>query len=330
VSTFYDEWLDVGRRIEKAWKDSPIIARDSDIEWVSTRQDAKVKLMVGEELGFPTMGSCVLKAEIAPGWHTGRHRHGEESMYFLSGHGFTMIEDQRFDWRAGSAVHIPYRAAHQHFNLGDEPAQYVSGMCFPLERFVNLAKLEQLEDCGPTERTNSALSSVQETQYLRNGDRAVINVDEAPMQAGAEDGETATSEHAQNQHHSTWYLVQPSTGFNAKSVAVSHVFEEPAGYHGGRHKHLEAVLYVIEGEGYTEVEGRDQHWVTGDVMHVPPAMFEHEHYNDSAKAYRLLRIGFGMRQWFTAVWPEGYSPQRSRDENGLPIIAGRISRIRER
>ena len=38
-----------------------------EIPWVRTRQDARVKLMVANELGFPTMGGSVLKAEIPVG-----------------------------------------------------------------------------------------------------------------------------------------------------------------------------------------------------------------------------------------------------------------------
>jgi len=78
------------------------------------------------------------------------------------------------------------------------------------------------------------------------------------------------------------------------------------------------------------VQGSNQHWEAGDILHVPPAMFEHEHYNDSALPCRQLRIQFGIRYWFTDIWPEGYTSQRIHDEFGNPIIAGRIDRVRER
>ena len=62
MGTFYDEWLAAGERIQEEFRRSPMIAHDRNIPWVRTRQDAKVKLMVANELGFPTMGGCVLKA----------------------------------------------------------------------------------------------------------------------------------------------------------------------------------------------------------------------------------------------------------------------------
>src|ERR1700726_3920368 len=56
MATFYDDWLAAGERIQEEFRRSPMIAHDQNIPWVSTRQDAKVKLMVANELGFPTMG----------------------------------------------------------------------------------------------------------------------------------------------------------------------------------------------------------------------------------------------------------------------------------
>jgi gentisate 1,2-dioxygenase len=288
-----------------------------------------VKLLVSRELGFPTMGSSVLKAEIPVGWHTGRHSHGEESMHILDGEGFSIVDGRRFNWHRGSTLQIPYRAEHQHFNTGDRPVQYVSGMCFDLERFVHLARLEQFEHHGPNDSNTLASFPEEESQYLPDGRRVVIHLEDAPVNDASGD-ETGHLEANQNQHYTNIFLVVAGNGFRAESVAVTHIFEEPPGYHGGRHKHLEAVLYVLEGEGFTEIEGVEHPWEAGDVMHVPPAMFEHEHYNDSNKAYRLLRIPFGIRFWFTDIWPEGYTSQRVYDQFGRPMIAGKIERLRER
>src|SRR6478672_10661840 len=98
VTTFYDEWLATGPEIEQQFKEVIMVARDREIPWVTTRQDAKVKLMISNVLGFKTMGSNVLKAEIPVGWHTGNHIHGEESIHILEGEGFSIIAGQRFDW----------------------------------------------------------------------------------------------------------------------------------------------------------------------------------------------------------------------------------------
>src|SRR5262249_24950969 len=130
AKTFYDEWLETPNRIQTELEECLAVARDRDIPWVSTPQDAKVKLMVANQLGFATMGSNVLKAEIPVGWHTGKHRHGEESMHILEGAGFSIIDGQRFYWHKSSTLQIPFWAEHQHFNTGNEPVLYISGMAF--------------------------------------------------------------------------------------------------------------------------------------------------------------------------------------------------------
>jgi gentisate 1,2-dioxygenase len=165
MTTFYDDWLAAGAEIQEMFRRAPHVARDREIPWVSTRQDARVKLMVSNAVGFATMGSDVLKAEIPVGWHTGKHVHGEESLHFLQGEGFSVVDGQRFDWHQGTTLHIPYRAVHQHFNTGSTPALYISGMAFSLERFFHLAKLEQIEDCGASDPAKLAGFPTQESQY---------------------------------------------------------------------------------------------------------------------------------------------------------------------
>jgi mannose-6-phosphate isomerase-like protein (cupin superfamily) len=287
---------------------------------VTNRLPARPRLLLSADLGFPTMGGVVLEAEVPPGWHTGRHRHGEEAIHVLRGAGFVMIDGQRFAVRPGSTLHIPYRAEHQLVNPGEEPLGYVSAMCVPLERFVHLFHLEQLEDCGPNDGGASEIPAAL-GQTLPDGRRVLIHLDEAPTDPG--DEPTASMAAYQRQHHLVHYLTVRRNGFKTpSSVAMTHVFEEPAGFHGGRHKHLEAVLYVLRGTGFSEVGEGQLPWGPGDVLHVPPAMAEHEHFNEGTEAYRLLRIQFGIRYFFQEVWPAGYTPARVHDEAGLPIEAG--------
>jgi mannose-6-phosphate isomerase-like protein (cupin superfamily) len=328
TETFYDRWLEVPDQIQSEFWSSPAVARDKDIPWVSTPQDARVKLMVANELGFATMGSNVLKAEIPVGWHTGRHRHGEESLHILTGSGFSVVEGQRFDWHAGSSLFIPFWAEHQHFNTGDVPVLYVSGMTFDLERLVRVVRIEQLAACGANEASELAAAPAQTSQYYADGGRAVIHLEDAPTDMSFSQQANLAAVH--NQHGFTQHLVVPKNGFRATSVAVTTRWIDEPFHHSGRHKHLEAVVYAVAGHGYTEMQGRDVPWEAGDVLYVPPAMWEHEHRNNNPTQVEQLRIAFGIRQWFTGIWPEGFTSQRSYDADGKPIEAGRIERDRER
>lgn len=325
---FYEDWLSAGERIEEAFRRSPEVARDADRPWETNRQDARVKLLLSADLGFPTMGGAVLTAEVPPGQHTGRHAHGEEAIHVTGGHGYILIRGRRFDVRSGSTIHVPYRADHQLVNLGDVPLTYVSALCTPLERFVHLFRLEQLEDRGPN-GPGAADVPAAPGQALDDGRRVVIHLDEAPTDPG--DEPMAKLAAYQRQHHLVRYLSTRANGFRwPTSVAMTHVFEEPPGFHGGRHKHLEAVLYVLAGNGYSEVGGSRLPWGPGDVLHVPPAMHEHEHFNEGTETSRLLRIQFGIRYWFQDIWPDGYLPARIHDAQGRPLEAGWIEGRRPR
>ncbi len=52
--------------------------------------------------------------------------------------------------------------------------------------------------------------------------------------------------------------------------------------HSGKHRHQGGlVIYVLEGEGYTEVDGQKVEWEAGDLLLLPlkPGGVEHQHYN---------------------------------------------------
>ena len=328
MRTFYDDWLDAQNDIAKELDATKFVARDKEIPWVSTPQDAKCKLMVASGLGYATMGSNVLKAEIPVGRHTGKHRHGEESMHILSGDGFSIVGDQRFDWHTSSTIQIPYWMAHQHFNTGDTPVLYISAMAFDLERFVKLARLEQLETCGPNNEAAMAELPAAGGQYYADGSRAVIHIEDAPADDDSFES-LGNIEAVKKQHDFIQYLVQPKNGFRANEVAITHQWIEPPYHHSGRHKHLEAVVYAVEGQGYTDMQGQRVPWEAGDVLYVPPAMWEHEHMNDNPNPIKQLRIAFGIRQWFVDLNP-AFQSQRIYDKEGQPIQAGPIERHRER
>jgi gentisate 1,2-dioxygenase len=49
---------------------------------------------------------------------TNRHRHSYETiLYIVEGHGESVIESEKIEWRKGDAVYIPVWAWHHHRNL---------------------------------------------------------------------------------------------------------------------------------------------------------------------------------------------------------------------
>ena len=335
AKNFYEQWLETPNQLQDELEMSRLVAVDKDIPWVSTPHDAKVKLMVANHLGYATMGSNVLKSEIPVGWHTGKHRHGEESMHILEGEGFSIINGQRFNWHTSSTLQIPFWAEHQHFNTGKVPVTILHGMCFDLEAFLRVARIEQIETCGPNDDSTIAAMPEETSQYYPDKTRAIIHLEQAPTnKEKLPDGESYNPQGAiaatKNQHDFSNYLVVPKNGFRAVSVAITNRWIEPAFHESGRHKHLEAVVYAIEGQGFTDMQGKRIPWQAGDVLYVPPAMWEHQHINENPNSITQIRIGYNIRQWVTSIWPKGFTSTRIYDDEGNPIEAGRITRKRER
>ena len=320
--SFYDQWLSVSERLEEAVRKPPVVARGRDLRWIETPQDARVAMIIGEAVGFPTQGTSLLKAEIPPRSHTGKHAHGEEAIHVLSGRGFIVIDGLRYDWKAGTTVHVPYRAEHQLVNTGDEPAVYLSASTIDLDNAVKLGRLIQLEEKGANAAGLDSRYPASESQFAKDGRRIALHFEDAIDEnarrhaghGGHREGQQA------HRHAGIWILMGGSesasdetNGFVAKSVAMTNVFEETAHSSSHKHAHTEAMLYVLEGKGYSEVDGQRYDWEAGDAVHVPPRMTVHEHFNDSESRTRTLRMEFGIRYFYESLWP-GYAKVEHRAE----------------
>ena len=146
MGDFYSDWLRASARLESSVGSGPVVARGRELEWIETPQDARAAMLIGAASGFPTQGTALVKAEIPAGSRTGKHVHGEEAIHITSGTGFSIIGGARYDWKAGTTLHVPYRAEHQHVNTGDSPAVYISALTQDLDFSAGLGRLEQLEE----------------------------------------------------------------------------------------------------------------------------------------------------------------------------------------
>jgi gentisate 1,2-dioxygenase len=74
--------------------------------------------------------------ELPPGGRSGRLLHqGNQVLYILSGHGYTVIDGMKHSWSENDVVQLPLKTKGvvvQHFNSDpDEPARFVA--CEPNE-----------------------------------------------------------------------------------------------------------------------------------------------------------------------------------------------------
>ncbi|OJH39888.1 iron-containing redox enzyme family protein [Cystobacter ferrugineus] len=95
------------------------------------------------EVSLPSRSVSFSVGELAPGHATSNHRHAYESLiYVLEGSGWSIIEGQRVEWRAGDALYVPPWNWHQHV-AGGEKALYLTGTNLPLLHQLGQTVLRQ-------------------------------------------------------------------------------------------------------------------------------------------------------------------------------------------
>jgi uncharacterized cupin superfamily protein len=107
-------------------------------------------------------------------------------------------------------------------------------------------------------------------------------------------------------------------GFTALTAAMTQIFEEVPHTSSHCHTHTEAVLYVLEGVGFSEIDGEHYDWEAGDAVQIPPKMTRHEHFNPSDGRTRTLRIEYGIRYFYEQLWPGYYKVEHRETSMARP------------
>jgi quercetin dioxygenase-like cupin family protein len=279
--------------------------------------------MAGPENGFRTWGTEITIADIPAGHHTGQHEHGEEGIYIVEGQGCSVVNGVRYDWKEGSVLWMPFGSQHQHFNTGDGNARYLSFTALNLEHFAGLGRVDQWKEKGFTDTPIDA--EVSSDGLDKMGRRIALLKDDAPsLEFDPEDPTSRNNEPAldtpveagfmrdnpgdgpQMGAHRDWsrmYMgmtrngrrLGRDSGFRNMEVEISNSMGDAPGRHGGKHAHMEAYLYIIEGSGYTVVDGEKVEWKKGSLVHVQGPQTQHQHYNDTDKPNAQLRLAPGLR-----------------------------------
>jgi gentisate 1,2-dioxygenase len=98
-----------------------LITRFDDVRGVVTKRGARSLFLVDKSIGYHTAGLSAVMHELAPGLYQSRHRHGGEAwLYAVSGSGYSIIDDVRYDWEAGDLIVVDHWQWHQHFNGSSE------------------------------------------------------------------------------------------------------------------------------------------------------------------------------------------------------------------
>lgn len=325
MGNFYDAWLSYWEVAEQGRAAARKSIHADELEWVQTRQDHKVALMISPETGFRTWGSTTMISEIPAGAHTGKHKHGEEAIFVLEGTGFTVVDGVRYKWAEASLIAIPFGAVHQHFNTGVVRARLVSVLTVHLEHFAGLHRTVQVEDRGfTTDLPDLPVSADGNTpdgseRIVLRGEEATVVLPDGTSIVPAnmpdfdptkpwvlENGINDMREIPAGFHKSkiVRYMKagQDLNNFALKTVEISGLLTDAPHDYGGLHAHMEAHLYVISGTGYTLVDDEKVRWRPGSALQIPGPQTKHRHVNESDEPATMIRIAFGFRYfWETAA-----------------------------
>ena len=101
------------------------------MEWSPGRSH----MIIGPEYGFDIYSFHLFMVALAPGRRAAEdrgHFHGDAVKYYVSGHGYELVGDQRFDVKPGDFVHIPAYLWHLTVNGStEEPLRYLAAQQFP-------------------------------------------------------------------------------------------------------------------------------------------------------------------------------------------------------
>ena len=142
----YEEHLLFASREEKKRKTGQVLKKGRDIQFEKTDM-GRLAYVIDPKTGFFMRVLGTLVAEITPGKSSGAHQHMyEEVNYILSGQGYSIIEDKRYDWGKGDVLCIPIFSWHQHFNTGEEPARFLVHHNRPLMENLGFMYVQQGEE----------------------------------------------------------------------------------------------------------------------------------------------------------------------------------------
>ena len=281
-SELYELYLERVRRFGKAGKELDhrrssnrlhVPAEEADVTHAGPDQ----RMIVGPELGFNINNLHVFTSGRAGGSER-YHTHGDAIKYYVSGRGYELIGDERFEVGPGDFMHVPANTWHGTENPNSEPLVFLAAQQFPgtyrqvPTPFVHLHAPDSMKDHGSG--PGDDLSSLEpwplylryldaqmefgraalELQRRRDQKRLLVKAEDAPL-----------FDWGPGRHH----IISPELGFD---VYAFNLFAENLPAHtdaGTPAISGDAIRYYIEGRGVEFIGGTRVEVKAGDFSCIP-------------------------------------------------------------
>ena len=269
--SFLDEWR----------RDRRKIARGKDVRLTrSPLRGASFGFLCGGDSGIPMRMIDARIIELEPGQRTSTHRHSHDAVCFvLEGQGATTVGADRFAWMRWDAMHTPAWSWHRHENTGKTKARLLAVSDAPLIATLGLSRIDDAGDAPPEPDEPVRTRATGGTGY----DLEVAEATEMSQERRAARRHTSFGDltlRSSPRGTRTALLVDRSLGYRTTGLSIA-LFQIPPGGRQSNHRHPgEALLYIVEGNGYSTIDGERIEWAAGDAPIVNQYVW-HQHFNSS-------------------------------------------------
>jgi gentisate 1,2-dioxygenase len=275
------------------------LARGADVRLLpSAQRRAKVGFLAGGDSPVPMRVIDARILEIAPGQTTSTHRHAYDAICFvLEGSGVSEIGSGKYAWSRHDTLHTPANVWHRHSNTGAGIARMLAITDAPLVDGSALTAMEDIGDAPPPPEEPLRLpGDLENTTYGRQLERAKTIHDER-MRARRHTRFADVALTASPKGSRSALLVDGSLGYRTTGLSMA-IFEIRPGGAQSKHRHPgEAILYAVDGEGYSVIDEERVEWHTGDAPIVNRYVW-HQHFNASAtRTATVIR----MHMWESVI-----------------------------
>ncbi|WP_026962949.1 cupin domain-containing protein [Alicyclobacillus herbarius] len=237
----------------------------------------------------------LLPGEIAPS-----HRHSQSAVRFIiEGEGaYTAVEGEKIYMERGDYILTPAWTWHDHGHEGTEPMIWMDGLDSPFIQLINASFFEPYADKRQplTLPDNYSVKRYGNGMLRPLGDRhhgypSPLTVYQWRHTEAAMQSLKALSPNPYD-GYAVEYL-NPANGQSADPRIGAVTQTLTPGMHTKAHRHLSSAVYhVVEGSGYTVVDGLRLDWEKGDFFTIPPWAW-HEHVNTGSEDAVLFSINDG-------------------------------------
>jgi gentisate 1,2-dioxygenase len=270
---------------------------------------------------------------VLPGEVARSHRHSAAALRFImeGEGGYTVVNGEKASMQVGDFITTPNWTWHDHGNEGSAPMFWLDGLDIPLVRSLDAVffepyttrRQEVVEGVGSS--THKFGMGVAPT-YLQHQSPSTPLINYRYAQVREVLGELAKSPLGDPSDDVIVEYVNPVNGGHALPTIAAYAQMVRAGFDGQPHRHTTSAVYlVVEGEGYSIINGQRFDWSKNDVIAMPMWAW-HSHHNPSGSDAVLLSytdvpvfesLGL-LRQEATTVAELGWNQSLPAQESRAP------------